>query len=134
MFTVLACITLEHDLRLVFLAAMVCVVGAAITVRLLIRAQEEAASARTWPCLAGVSFGAAIWSTHFIAMLAFQPGMGLDYAIAPTLLSLLLAITVSTAAFVAFDLFKFPGAAALSGALVGLGVAGMHYLGMHALD
>lgn len=133
MITVLTCITTEHDLRLVLLAALVCAIGTYITVRLLLRAQDETASTSIWPYLAGVAFGASIWSTHFIAMLAFSPSEGLSYAIAPTALSLVIAIAISIAGFVCAGMSRFRGGAALSGALVGLGVAGMHYLGMHAL-
>lgn len=134
MITVLSCITTEHDLHLVLLAAFVCTIGTWITVRLLLRAQDETGTTNFWPYLAGFAFGASIWSTHFIAMLSFAPGEGLSYAAIPTALSLLIAVAMSIVGFVFPNLVRFPGVPALSGALVGLGVAGMHYLGMHALD
>jgi NO-binding membrane sensor protein with MHYT domain/methyl-accepting chemotaxis protein len=84
--------------------------------------------------VAGAAFGCGIWTTHFIAMLAYDPGVGVGYDIGFTLLSLLLGIAISGAGFAVAVYLPGPWTPALGGALVGGGVAAMHYLGMYALQ
>ena len=78
--------------------------------------------------------GCGIWATHFIAMLAYDPGTAAGYNIAITLLSLVLAVAI-TAVGLAIALSGFHRwAVAIGGAVIGGGVAGMHYTGMMALE
>ncbi len=85
--------------------------------------------------LAGLALGGiAIWSMHFIGMLAWQVDIGVGYRLLETLVSLVAAVLVSTAAlgYVA----KAPNEAKrllVAGPLAGLGVAAMHYLGMFSM-
>ena len=78
--------------------------------------------------------GGGIWSMHFIGMLAFSLPIRLGYDLGITLLSLLAAIGVS-----AFALFMVTRKTLTThhllgaGLLMGLGICGMHYMGMHAL-
>ncbi|WP_306781348.1 MHYT domain-containing protein, partial [Klebsiella aerogenes] len=79
------------DLRLVVLAAAVCTFASYTAVNLVhhVRAGEgQASHHRFWLPVAAIASGFGIWSTHFIAMLAFQPGLPSGYNIALTLLSL----------------------------------------------
>src|SRR4029077_9103862 len=78
--------------------------------------------------------GCGIWATHFIAMLAYDPGMTTGYNVAITLLSLVFAISVTAAGlWIALsELHKW--GVAIGGAVVGAGVAAMHYTGMMALQ
>ena len=78
--------------------------------------------------------GLSIWSMHFIAMLGFDPGSPVAYAPGLTGLSLCLAIGSTWGAFVAATRPGAKKAAILvAGAVMGLGICGMHYLGMAAL-
>ena len=96
MYRVVSCLTTEHDWRLVLLAAVVCFLASAVAVSLFHRAQVATGRARAvWLTLDAAAAGFGIWSTHFIAMLAFDPGLGAEYDVALTIVSLLIAILVT---------------------------------------
>jgi NO-binding membrane sensor protein with MHYT domain len=117
--------------------AMSCL-GAFLGLRcvILARAYEGAARAR-WLGLAAVALGAVgIWSMHFIAMLGFTvPGMPVLYNVPLTVASMLLAVAVVGAGLfiVGFGDGRLPRLVA-GGVIIGVGVAGMHYLGMAAMS
>ncbi len=86
--------------------------------------------------LMGGSFamGLGIWSMHFIGMLAFKLPIALGYDLTLTGLSLLIAIASSAFALWLVCQKNLPLASLLGGAvLMGIGIAAMHYTGMHAL-
>ena len=92
--------------------------------------------ARRWSWVAGASLvmGGGIWSMHFMGMLAFNMAMPVDYDVSLTVISFLIAVGSTCAAFAWVsrpdaerrDVF-------VSGPLMGLGVAAMHYTGMAAM-
>ncbi|WP_395944520.1 EAL domain-containing protein [Brevundimonas sp.] len=129
---ILTCLTGEHNLLLVALAAVLCVIGSAITLRLFQRLRYAGRGARTaWTFMGAVATGATIWCTHFVAMIAYDPGVQVAYEPLMTGLSLGVAIAGSALALtVAARRFRF--AAELGGALFGLAVTAMHYTGMAA--
>ncbi|MFC8093410.1 MHYT domain-containing protein [Streptomyces sp. NPDC057301] len=88
-----------------------------------------------WLVLGGASIGCAIWSMHFIAMMGFTiADTHLDYDTRLTLLSLLIAVVVATmGVFVVGYAGAGKPALCVAGPVVGLGVAGMHYVGMAAM-
>jgi diguanylate cyclase (GGDEF)-like protein/PAS domain S-box-containing protein len=135
MFTVYNCIVHEHDLRLVVLAAVICALASFTAISILHHARKS--TGNMWGVWLGVSAtasGFGIWATHFIAMLAYSPGLPNGYNLALTLLSLLAAIAL-TGLGLAVALTKFiPGAAWFGGAIVGGGIATMHYTGMAAYE
>ena len=134
MFQVYNCLTNDHDLRLVLLAALVCVSAAFTGLVLFQRAQARVAKDQLpWAFGAGCAVGCGIWATHFIAMLAYEPAVPITYNIFLTLLSLIIAATVSCLGFF-IALRTEPSAAAVGGAVIGVGVALMHYVGMSALE
>ncbi|HEX3916040.1 MAG TPA: hypothetical protein VHW60_01795 [Caulobacteraceae bacterium] len=68
MFTVLARIHEEHDLRLVLLAALICVTAAACACGFYRRARRSSGAFRSaWLWLGGMVGGSGVWATHFIA-------------------------------------------------------------------
>ena len=87
-----------------------------------------------WIGMAAMVMGGGIWSMHFIGMLAFRMDMPVGYAVGGTVLSLLAAVGATEAAFAwasrsgtqAWDVLP-------AGALMGGGVAAMHYSGMAAM-
>jgi diguanylate cyclase (GGDEF)-like protein/PAS domain S-box-containing protein len=133
---ILNCLTTEHDWRLVLLAVVVCFLASTVAVSLFHRAQVAKGRARAiWLTLDATAAGFGIWSTHFIAMLAFDPGLGAGYNAPLTIVSLLIAILI-TGIGLAVTLHaadKTFGPIA-GGAIVGVGVATMHYTGMMALE
>jgi len=72
--TVLSTLFLEHDLRLVGLAALICALASFAGFSLLGHARLTTGPMRNaWLGIAAVSVGFGIWSTHFVAMLALPP-------------------------------------------------------------
>lgn len=135
MFRVIGCLTLEHDARLTLLAVAVCFCASFGTVRLLQRAWATNGCARNvWITTAGAAGGFGIWATHFIAMLAYAPVVAIAYDIWLTLLSLAAAITITAGGIGCSILISSPWRGTIGGAVIGAGIATMHYLGMAALD
>jgi len=133
MFRVFNCLTEQHDWRLVVAAALICLCSSLVTVQLVRRARATIGRVRAiWIGTAGCAAGFGIWSTHFVAMLAYEPGVPAAYAILPTAFSLLLAIAI-TALGIGIGTRGKTWAPA-GGLIVALGVASMHYLGMQALE
>jgi diguanylate cyclase (GGDEF)-like protein len=131
---VLTCLTLEHDWRLVALSVFVCFFSSLASVSLLRRAQAKAGRDRTiWLVTAGCASGAGIWATHFVAMLAFESGVPIAFNVTLTALSLVAAIAVILIGMAVALSGPF-WAAPLGGAIVGVGIVRMHYLGMWALE
>jgi NO-binding membrane sensor protein with MHYT domain len=135
MFRVLNCLTTQHDWRLVLVAGVVCFLASLTAVTLFHRARSTAGQARAvWIAGAGVATGCGIWATHFLAMLAYHPGIPVAYDVNLTALSLLAAIVVTTLGLAVAVLLPERWGAPLGGALIGVGVACMHYLGMWAVN
>jgi diguanylate cyclase (GGDEF)-like protein len=129
---ILTCITTLHDLWLVALAAAICVFGSFISVRLFLRSRARGAGApAAWVFLGAVAAGSTVWCTHFVAMLAYRPGVPVSYEPGMTGASLAVAI-IAAAASLALGRTRFKYAPALGGGLFGAGVAAMHYTGMAA--
>ena len=87
-----------------------------------------------WLAVSAVSTGFGIWATHFIAMLAFSPGIPNAYNIALTTLSLIAAIFLTGAGLAVAVSSKSGAGTWLGGAMVGGGIAAMHYTGMAAFE
>ena len=135
MFQVFTCLTTEHDLRLVVLAGLVCVLASFTGITLFKRAQSTVGGARfKWVIGAGAATGCGVWATHFIAMLAYVPGVAIAYDVTLTLLSLAAAVGITSMGF-GFAIYG-PSLirAPMGGAIIGAGVASMHYLGMSAVE
>jgi len=133
MLTVLDCIFFEHNVVLVVLAAFVCLCSSAVTLRLLRRAVRSRGAQRFgWQFLAAVAGGGGVWTTHFIAMLAFEPKAHVSFDPVLTLLSLVIAIGGLFASFLLSGLYTNKVFAVTGGALAGLSFAAMHYTGMFA--
>src|SRR5262245_28003663 len=98
MLTVYGCIINEHDLRLVGLAANICMLASFAAITLLHHVRKSIGQMRyVWLAVSAIATGFGIWATHFIAMLAFSPGLPSGYNIALTLLSLIAAIVMTGA-------------------------------------
>src|SRR5260221_1981343 len=96
MFAVYSCIAYEHDLRLVVLAALVCALASFAAINFLSHVHKTTGYMRdVWLSVAAIASGSGIWATHFVAMLAYSPGIPSGYNIILTLLSLLSAILLT---------------------------------------
>jgi len=136
MLRVLTCVTHDHDWRLVLLSAGICLIGCFSAVVLLAQATEKRdKSSSRWILGAAGVFGSSVWSLHFVAMLAFLPSQHIAYALGLTILSIAVAIAGSLVALLLWQRSRQHGVGlALAGALLGLSIAGMHYLGVGAMQ
>ena len=135
MFRVFNCLATQHDLRLVIVAGIVCFLSSVTAITLFYRARSTAGRARLiWIAAAGAASGCGIWATHFLAMLAYDPDIPVAYDINLTILSLLAAAIVTGLGLAVAVFFSRPAGALIGGAIIGIGVACMHYLGMAALE
>jgi diguanylate cyclase (GGDEF)-like protein/PAS domain S-box-containing protein len=133
MLRVYSCIVHDHDVGLVLVAALICLLASLTTFAILERVRMGGMRKATWLLLAGFVAGTGIWSTHFVAMLAYQPHLPIGYDLNRTLLSVATAILITGAGwFVATR----PGrwTALPAGAIIGAGIATMHYIGMSAMN
>lgn len=129
---ILDCLTSQHDLVLVALAALVCVVGSLVTMRLYRRTRSlERGMRAAWLFLGAVAGGATIWCTHFVAMMAYQPGVAVSYAPVTTGLSLLVAI-IGCGMALSIGSWRQAWAPVGGGVMFGVSVVSMHYTGMAA--
>lgn len=132
--TVLITLFEQHDLRLVIVAAVICALSAFSGISLLNHARRSSGRARyTWLTIAAVSVGIGIWATHFVAMISFSAGMPTGYDLPVTLLSLVIAIVIVGGGLWFTAIGARKSDALLGGAVVGIGISSMHYVGMSAL-
>jgi diguanylate cyclase len=131
--TVLNCITDEHNGWLVFMAVSVCIAGSWTIIRLFNRALATTGLQRAgWHFLTAVAAGASIWCTHFIAMLAYEPGVPIAFDPAVTVASLLIAVSGAAVGFAIAGSNITRLAPLFGGGTVGLAIVAMHYTGMLA--
>ena len=122
----------QHDLVLLALSIIIGGIGfnAAFTLSAeLVRARSWR-SRLPWALAATTAATTAIWATHFIALLAFKPGIPTGFETGPTLASFGVAwilVALGAAIVVAG---RGAGARLLGGVTVGLAMAAMHYVGM----
>ncbi|MGN8023632.1 EAL domain-containing protein [Phyllobacterium sp. 22229] len=133
MLTVYNCIVNEHDIRLVFLAAAICIFSCLTAVDLL-RHARSSAHQTVWLCVSAMSCGFGIWATHFIAMMAFSPGLPNGYDGLLTTVSLVIAVLVTGLGIRTAITAKWRNADLAGGAIIGAGIAAMHFTGMAAFE
>ena len=128
------CLVNQHDYWLVGLAALVCSLGALASINLLHHVTFVRRSRAQWLTVTALASGSAIWATHFIAMLAFKPGIETGYSVNLTALSFIAAVALTGMAFAytVQDVTRMNRA--IGGAMVGGGIAAMHYTGMAAFQ
>jgi NO-binding membrane sensor protein with MHYT domain len=129
--------THTYDPLLIALSYAISVFGAFTALQLAV-AIPTAKGTALWGWVVGAAAamgGGAIWSMHFIAMLAFRMPMKVSYDLSLTLASLVLAMLVTGAGLFIVGRGR-PSLARLlgGGTLTGLGVATMHYTGMAAMQ
>jgi len=132
MLRVYTCIAQEHELSLVVVAGIICLLAALSAFATLERARSTGASRWAWLGATAFVSGIGIWCTHFLAMLAYQPELPIRYDLGLTSLSVAAAILITGAGWAAVRLDR-NWSAAVGGAIIGVGVGTMHYIGMSAV-
>ncbi len=135
MLAVYLCLTTQHDWRLVVVALAVCALASCSAFVLYARVpRRPLLRAAGWIFAASLVAGSGVWTTHFVSMLAFRTGLAEGYDAGATIGSFAAAVTASA---LGFSLGVMPGRGArliaqrlAGGAVIGLGISVMHYLGM----
>jgi len=122
-------------MSLVVLSVLVAMIGSFSALTHAQRMREGSGRvARLWMVAGGTTLGVAIWSMHFIGMLAMHLPVAVAFDQTLTLLSVLPAIA---AALLGFWVLRAAHVSylriAVSGLLMGAGISLMHYTGMAAL-
>ncbi|MBW8905966.1 MAG: response regulator [Betaproteobacteria bacterium] len=116
---------------LVFLSYLVAVTASHVTLLLAARVRDpHATNWKLWVVCGGFAMGIGIWSMHFVATLALKLPIRVLYDLPLTALSWVFAIAACGAAFIV--LRRLTGKHReflLPGALIGIGIASMHYTG-----
>src|SRR3954468_21910162 len=116
---------------LVFLSSLVAVPASHVTLLLAARVRDpHATNWKLWVVCGGFAMGIGIWSMHFVATLALKLRIRVVYDLPLTALSWVFAIGACGAAFIV--LRRLTGKHReflLPGALIGIGIASMHYTG-----
>jgi PAS domain S-box-containing protein len=131
MFRVLSCVFTQHNLWLVGLAAIICVLsflGAVMVLGRLDAAEPKTKNA--WLFLAGLAAGGGTWATHFVAMVAYDPGQAVGFDFSLTIASAIIGVVGAWAAFATFTRWRGSRGRIAAGLLLGAAVVGLHYVGM----
>src|SRR5262245_38207841 len=124
-----------HEPWLVVLSLVVAIQGAYVGLSLAVQVGEAVGlRRRLLLATAAISLAVAIWSMHFVGMLAARLPFPVDYLVFPTLLSFLVCVIVVGAAVFAVSAGPVTGTRLAAAAVfMGGGIASMHYIGMTAL-
>jgi signal transduction histidine kinase len=131
MLRVAGCIVDGHDLWLVAVAGLICLLASHTAFSLLHRARHTLSGQRPfWLAAAAVAMGSGVWATHFIAMLAYRAPLEVGYNLPLTALSAAIAIGVSGIGL----RLALARHYALGGAVSGAAIGAMHYTGMAGFE
>ena len=121
----------DFNFGLVFLSYLVAVTASHVTLLLAARVRDPHSTRwKLWVVSGGIAMGIGIWSMHFVATLALKLPIRVLYDLSLTALSWVFAIGACSAAFIV--LRRLTGKHReflLPGALIGIGIASMHYTG-----
>ena len=130
-FKVISCLVNEHDYKMVIVAGVVCLCASLTAFRLYSRMNGARGLVRgAWLLLTALVAGSGVWATHFLAMLAYDPGFKTGYSPTGTMLSLMIAVLFMAAGFFAATANRDIGNKLAGGLLIGLGIGAMHFTGM----
>jgi diguanylate cyclase (GGDEF)-like protein len=135
MITILSCLPQDHDPLYVLSALAVCALGACLTsyfLRKVVSTRDPVRKA-ILGLLAGMTAGSTIWTTHFVSMLGLRLAFPHTYDVSGTLLSLFLAISLSSVGFLVVASSEGLRARAFGGMVIGVGMGAMHFTGLSAL-
>lgn len=126
---------ISHDPWLVALSVLVAIQGAYVGLTVAMESSQSAGTRqRSLLAMSAACLAVAIWSMHFVGMLAARLTFPVDYLVFPTLLSFLVSVLVVGVGVFAATVGSLTRAhLAASAIFMGLGIVSMHYIGMTAL-
>ncbi|WP_328529825.1 hypothetical protein OG984_01045 [Nocardioides sp. NBC_00368] len=122
---------------LVGMSFIISVLGSWVGLTCASRALRPGAGSSSWLWLFGAAAsigGGAIWSMHFIGMLAFDSHVAYALDIGTTLISLAVAIIAAMVGMLIATAMRGKMGYIVGGLVTGAGVGAMHYTGMYAMD
>jgi len=135
MWQALTCLPAEHELSYVLAAALVCVLGSLLSMRLLARVRRNTGMRRLHLLfLSGLVAGGTVWTTHFAAMLGYNAPVARAFEPALSFASLMIAVILAWMGFFMTTRTRLGPAIEGGGAIFGLGIAAMHYTGMAGFE
>ncbi len=135
MFDALIYVTKYHDPWVVLLAAILCLLSFYVAISLIRRSRSVSGlPRRIWVLSGAAAGGFGIWATHFVGMLAYDPGVVIGYDSELTFLSLLVAIVATGGASAAASFWPGRHGGIAAGILFGTGACTMHFMGMQAIQ
>lgn len=126
----------KYDLKLVLLSVIVPSLAgyAALNIVERIRVGNKMISERSWLFIGALTMGSGVWAMHFIAMLAFQLPVPINYNFWVTLSSVFPVILASAVTLYVISRTTCNGKQLIiGGVLMGAGIGIMHYTGMAAM-
>lgn len=130
-----------HNWPLVLLSYAIALLGAYTSLLTLTRASsyKQSRFRHLWLAVSAIIAGLAVWSMHFIGMLAFEIPLQISHQVGLTVTSVLPAIIANWLALKTQVAQKSPYTASVSstmvaGLILGLGIGAMHYVGMAAMQ
>ncbi|CTQ62653.1 MHYT domain-containing protein [Roseibium album] len=127
--------TVTHEPWLVALSLVMAFQGSFVGLSLAVQVRNAADPRRRLLLVgAALTLALAIWSMHFVGMLAVKFPLGVDFLVLPTLLSFLVCVlVVGVAVFTASNRRLTSVRLGLAAFVMGAGICTMHYLGMYSL-
>jgi PAS domain S-box-containing protein len=130
-----AALTGSYDYRLVALSVLIAMMASYAALDLAGRVTAARGRARAmWTAGGAIAMGLGVWAMHYIGMLALSLPVAVFYDWPTVLLSLLVAMFASGVALVVVSRHTMSASrTSIGGLFMGIGIAGMHYIGMEAM-
>ena len=125
-----------YDYFLVILSVLVATVAAYAALQIVdqIRSSTTNRDKWIWICAGAFAMGSGIWSMHFVGMLAFSLPVAINYDPLITFISVIPGVIASGVALVVMSRQEIEWKRLnLGGLSMGVGIGGMHYVGMMAM-
>jgi PAS domain S-box-containing protein len=125
----------SHNATLVAFSILIAILASYTALALSARVHAARGRFRmAWLAGGSVALGIGIWSMHFVGLLSYRLPVPVSYAVPLWLLSMVVAVGASMLALWTTSRPAVPSSArAAAGVLLGLAIAGMHYVGMAAM-
>ena len=125
----------HYNPSLVILSVLIAILASYVALDLAGRMAAAQGQGRRWWLLGGaLAMGTGIWSMHFIGMLAFSLPVAIRYHIPTVMISHIAAVLASGVALYVVSRHALDAVPFFSGgALMGMGITAMHYIGMAAM-
>ncbi len=125
----------EHDLGLIALAGLICLLGTYTGFALFQPARAATGRVRlAWLATTAVAGGGALWASQLVAMLAYRPGMPLGFGPGFTALSIAAGVMITGIGLAVAIGVRRPFGRWLAGGVLGLAIGAMHYVEMAGLQ